>query len=380
MALGWARRGVLIVRLILHIGTHKTGTSALQECLRRNEGTLAKKGIHYARTARSKNANGLARLVAKSRRAEAQDFVNQHIAKARAIGADRLLISAESFYAMTIFFHRFNGNEYNDYWESESEAIELLKRLLPQDLPRKIIVFFRRQDYFLESIYRQVVKSSRAVSMTIEELRAFMSEALNYQRHMDIWNAAFPDCTVYTYEQASDNISEFFLRNVLQLENMQEFDGLDLRLNMRLSREVLEYKRLLNCMEMSPVDRRMSNLACTKLAQILTDDGRFRDFLAPESRATLLSEMERGNALLTQKFGMEPFPASSTVDWAPYPGLSAERARELAEHHARIKRSAAYQIEHFALSARQFVRQRLPMLAWIIPLARSLLPQHRRAP
>ena len=368
------------MRLILHIGTHKTGTSALQECLRRNEGALVQNGIYYARAARSKNANSLARLVAKKRSAEAQDFLQQHIAKAGALGADRLIISAESFYAMTTFFHRFNGKNCQDYWELESDAVELLNGLLPRYLPRQIIAFFRRQDFFLESIYRQVVKSSRAVSMTIGEFRDFMGEALNYQRHMELWKASFPDCKVYSYEQASNNIADFFLRNVLHFENTQKFDGLNLRLNAALSRDVLEYKRLLNRVDVAAVDRRMCNLACTKLAQTLTDDGGFRDFLAPEVRAALLNEMESDNAILVEKFGMQPFPAPSMEDWAPYPGLSAERARELADYDARIRRSPSYQIERLALLARQVLRHRLPMLAWAIPLARSLLPQHRRKP
>jgi hypothetical protein len=147
-----------------------------------------------------------------------------------------------------------------------------------------------------------------------------------------------------------------------------------------LSRDVLEYKRLLNHRDLSAVERRMSNLACTKLAQTLTDDGGFRDFLAPEARAALLNEMESDNGILVQKFGMQPFPAPSMEDWAPYPGLSAERARELADYDARIRCSFSYQIERLALLVRQVLRQRLPMLSWTIPLARSLLPQHRRRP
>ena len=55
------------MQLILHIGTHRTGTSALQVCLQRNEQILARKGIHYARIRPYKHSNGLAKLVAKRR-------------------------------------------------------------------------------------------------------------------------------------------------------------------------------------------------------------------------------------------------------------------------------------------------------------------------
>jgi len=79
-------------------------------------------------------------------------------------------------------------------------------------------------------------------------------------------------------------------------------------------------------------------------------------------------------------FGMKTFPPlsdESLKNWAPYPGLSAERAKQLAENHAHIKRSIGYRVERSALLARQYIR-RLPMTAWIVPLGRFLLPRHRR--
>jgi hypothetical protein len=372
----------LFVQLILHIGTHKTGTSALQDCLRRNEQLLADKGIHYARIKPYSNSNRLGSLIANRRGAEVRAFVDRHLEKASTLGANTLVISAESLYAMTIFFHKFNGRQDHDYWTSESEAIEFLHRVFPLDVTTRLIVFFRRQDYFLESVYQEVVKSSLSVAMPFDEFRVFFSEALNYRRHMEIWSTVFSDCAVYTYEQTSDNISEFFLRNVLHFTSTEEFEGLDLRVNVRLSRDVLEYKRMLNGIQMSAVDRCMSELACIDLALSLTDDGQYQDYLAPEARAALLRELEGDNARLSETFGMKPFPTlsdDSLKGWVPYPGLSVERARELAERHARFRMGAGYRIERSALLVRQFVQQRLPLLAWIIPLGRLLLPWHRRS-
>jgi hypothetical protein len=367
------------VQLILHIGTHKTGTSALQLCLQRNEQLLVSRSIHCARMRPYKHANGLARLVAKGQLTEAKAFVDQQLEKASALGAEKLLVTAESFYAMTLFFHKLNGR-YKDYWKLEKDAIEFVGRVLFSGVSKKLVVFFRRQDYFLESIYRELVKA-RSITMQIGEFRSFMGEALDYWRHIELWSAVFPSCSVYTYEQASNSISAFFLRNVLNLDTVQ-FEGVELRDNIRLSRDVLEYKRMLNGRDMSAADRYMSDLACTELARTLHDDGRFQSYLAPEDRAALLAEMEQGNVLLCNTFGMKRFPALSGEDlkmWAPYPGLSAEKAQELADCHARIKSSMGYQIERLALLVRQFIQRHLPMLGWIIPLGRSLLPHHRHS-
>jgi hypothetical protein len=366
------------VRVIVHIGTHKTGTSALQECLRRNEKILSRRGIYYARIAPYKNSNGLAKTVAKTRGAEVSAFVNRHFDRAIALGANTLIISAESLYAMTMFFHKFNGR-LGDYWTSETEAIEFLYRAFPKDAILKLVVFFRRQDRFLESIYREVVKT-RGEAMTIHEFRFFFAEALDYCHHMQIWSTIFPQCAVYTYEQASNNIADFFFRNVIKLTNLEDFDGLDSRFNVGISRDVLEYKRMLNCIEMSEVDRYLSNLACTELARILPDDGAFSDLLEPETRMAVLNEAATGNTQLSSLFAMKPFPVvghASQNNWKPYPGLSAERAEELAERYARITRSASYRIGRSALLARQFIQERLPRLSWTIALVRPLSPLRR---
>jgi hypothetical protein len=367
------------VQLILHIGTHKTGTSALQACLLRNERVLAQKGIHYARMAPYKNCNVLAKMVAKTPGAEVKAFVDRQREKANKIGANTLVISAEAFYAMTFFFHKFNNRGYGDYWDRESASIEFLHRALGPDPTTRLIVFFRRQDHFLESIYRQLVQS-RGLAMPIDKFKIFAHEALDYWRHMQLWGAAFPNCQVYTYDEATGNICDFFLRKVLNVTYAEQFEGLDLRLNIRFNRDLLEYKRLLNSLDTSDVDRYMSNLACLELARALSDDERYQDYLAPSDRVALLDEVKANNALLSGMLGMKPFPIpsdDSLTSWAPYPGLSKERARELAERHARIRSRAGYRIERLALIAREHIQQRLPLLSWMIPLGRSLLPKHR---
>lgn len=367
------------MRVILHIGTHKTGTSALQECLRRNEKTLARRGIHYARIAPYKNCNSLVRTVAKSRGPELQAFVRRHIDEALGLGAHTIVMSAESFFAMTMFFHKFNGR-HDDYWNIESESVAFLHRAFPQEVTTRPVVFFRRQDRFLESIYGEVVKS-RGVGTPIDEFGFFFREALDYRRHMEIWSTFFPDCAVYSYEQASNGMPDFFLRNILRLPDTDAFDGLEMRVNVRLNRDVLEYKRMLNAKEMSTVDRYLSDLACRDLARALPDDGAYKDYLAPQARKELMAEMAGGNAFLSEKFAMAPFPIVTDVcppDGTLYPGLSAEKAKVLAEHYARIRGSYRYRIARAALRVRQLIQYRLPKLSWILPLGRPFAPHRRR--
>ena len=123
-------------------------------------------------------------------------------------------------------------------------------------------------------------------------------------------------------------------------------------MNARLSRDVLEFKRMLNAAEMSPVDRYLRDLACGELAQALPDDGVYKDYLTPRARTTSHGRLESGNACLTETFAMEPFPGIPQDDpkaRSPYPGLSPERAALLAEGYARISRERP--LSHRAPSA-----------------------------
>jgi hypothetical protein len=218
--------------------------------------------------------------------------------------------------------------------------------------------------------------------MAIEEFRILMGEALEYSRQMEFWGAAFPDCSVYTYEETSNNISEFFLRNVLMVADLTEFEGLNTKSKIRLSRDVLEYKRMLNRIDRAPVEVRMNNFTCTRLNLMLKDDGQHHNHLRSDARVSLLRDLEHDCVRLIQRFGMKPFPPVSNEDaqvGSPYPGLSPETLRELREHHAQIKRTVSYRIEWWAQLIRHFIVKRLRVVAWIIlPLGRFALRRHKK--
>jgi hypothetical protein len=228
-----------LVQLILQIGTRKTGTSAVQECLHRNERILAERGIYYAHRARARSLNQLAQLIASGQSSEARALVDSHLAKARAHGATTFLISAESFFAITMFFHKLKGGDCEDYWALETRSIELLHDVLPADMPKRVVVLFRRQDRFLESVYAQTVRT-RALSATCEQFVASVVEALDYARHMRLWSRVFPDFVVRTYEETANAAARFFLGTVLKIGDLDRFAGLDLRINTSLARDLVE--------------------------------------------------------------------------------------------------------------------------------------------
>ena len=143
----------------------------------------------------------------------------------------------------------------------------------------------------------------------------------------------------------------------MTLQRVTQNVGLDLRVNTSLARDLVEYKRELN-KATSFVDQRMSNFVCAELERVVSDDGRYHDYLSPEARAKLLGDVAPGNATLVRDFGMTPFPTKqSASDWKSYPGLSPERASELRARHERIRWTARYQLERATLLLRQVTRR-----------------------
>jgi hypothetical protein len=371
------------VEIILHIGTHKTGTSAVQYFLQLNREVLAKKGIHYACFARSKNANGLGPLVAKGHSVPVREFVARHAEEAHQKGANRILISAESLFAMSTFFHKLNGR-CSDYWKLESAAIDLFRGVMPQDTPIKLIVFFRRQDTFLESIYCQMLSEDRKFTMNIKEFYVFMREALDYHEHLSMWSTVFPDFTVRTYEEASKNVVDFFLRTALEVNDFAEFKSADEGARWvvaRWNRDVIEYKMLLDRGVATSIDRTMNAFSCARLAKMFSYDRKNQDYLSLPEREALLHDFRLSNQLLIEKFGMTPFPviANYVKNWTPYPGLSQKKLMELRELDAQIRRTPTYRIERFTLLLRHFIVTRLKFSAWLVlPLGRFILRGHKR--
>ena len=131
-------------RLLLHIGTHKTGTSALQESLNSHRALLLQRGIHYPDTSRPpwphlpKHCSTFHAAVSDdpALQADERDWL---LAQARRPGVHTLLISEEGL----------------------SEPDERLPRFfqpLQAHLDIEVLCSLRRQDLFVEALYNQFTR------------------------------------------------------------------------------------------------------------------------------------------------------------------------------------------------------------------------------
>jgi len=360
------------MRLILHIGTHKTGTSALQKFLHINRELLLEQWVFYASRAGSKNANFMGRELVEGNQSVVQSFFAESLIKAEAAGANTMLVSAESLYAMSAFNLSLKDKPCDKYWELEKQAIESLRASIPQELEIQIVCYFRRPDQFLESIYNQIIKATR-YSGSIDEFLNVMMPALDYIGHIQLWQQVFgkEHCSVYGYENAGQNIVSEFLTKVLGIIEFEHYENKELRLNTRLSRDVLEFKRILNRIPASRVQREMDKRSCVVLNNQLGDSGRYHDYLISEKRSQLLQELDLMLASIATQFGVE-FAEARIGDAEAYPGLSVEKVAELIARYETTQTGTNFRIGKILLSMARSIRKNRLGLTWVLTLARWL--------
>lgn len=182
-------------RLYIHIGAHRTGTTAIQSMLARNRGALATAGLDYVNycllgTSHSPLALCLPSLrhamVSQLRGRNHTFDDSMYIAYSgppaskiytgfvdyiRKVKSPKLLISSECF------------SEWLD-------PADLAAHLSYQGLEIQILLSIRRQDRWIESIYSQVVKDQGLrYSESLEGLPQW--GMLDYLSQVDAWASAF---------------------------------------------------------------------------------------------------------------------------------------------------------------------------------------------
>nr|NQU92548.1 hypothetical protein [Bacteroidota bacterium] len=124
--------------LFIHTGVHKTGTTALQSFLYNNRDVLLKKhNIRYPKLDKDQfyfQHNYLATLLKQSKHDEFATLIKSFVPM-----SGRILLSSESF----------SGHQ------KIPKGMGLVKNLFDRV---KVIVYLRRQDLWIETIYKQLIK------------------------------------------------------------------------------------------------------------------------------------------------------------------------------------------------------------------------------
>ncbi|MDO6484949.1 hypothetical protein [Shimia thalassica] len=206
-----------MTRLIIHAGTHKTGTTSLQRSMAANTEMMAAKGVYYPvcweyfyknrPEEQSVNAHfALARCIAqqKDNQKKNLDKFFTHLNK---VGRDfdTVIISAESIY------RHFDETASGDLPLLERRRL-FLARLAEyfSEFDAEIALLFRRPDLFAESLYGEVIANSIRFQ-TFETTVRNQKQMYNYQLQIDLFSDFFP-VSALSFEQACKEglLSYFF--------------------------------------------------------------------------------------------------------------------------------------------------------------------------
>jgi len=294
--------------LILHIGTHKTGTTSIQHFCTDNRKALRARGLWYP----SPDLGSFPKHYAHHRIAHAIAGVDSNFSiddsrrffdrvRRRARHAERILVSAEPFYR-----HALNPDGPVDRQDPAQlhRFVEAVGTCLG-GFDVKVLVALRRQDRFAESLYAEQILAS-GYTASIEKFVSARSALLDYRQRLDDWASVFGESNmiVATFEPTRrDQPVEY---EFLELVGVNDTNGLDVAppRNVTPRRALVEFKRLINVNGQPTATnralRQWIEQAATDPTVTTPDIG--ERYMSPRSRIDLLDRSLDDNEHIAERF------------------------------------------------------------------------------
>ena len=193
------------MRLLLHIGTEKTGSTAIQEALQNSRTHLLKQG--YALPAFLHEANHRALACAFISDAESDDFLR---AQGLLDGADRAAFRDQLLESLAADLRSLESRAHSyvlssEHFHSRLRSVEeveyFARRVLPLFSSVRILCYLRRQDRLALSFYSQKLRDgyvppSILPLQNLERWAPRLPPFFDYEALLDRWETACPGATI----------------------------------------------------------------------------------------------------------------------------------------------------------------------------------------
>lgn len=287
-----------IATVYLCIGTMKTGTSSLQLFMRRNAVELNKQGYCYpqipvlGKNIHNRNANF---LIYRSANEDENKKKSEEL-EVRKKGYEIVAETAQNYENIVLSEELiWHHSKKKGFWSEIKEEFERIGCQV------KIVVYLRRQDELVQSLWNQNVKSEQCWYITFAEFineKQYSYFPLNYYKKLNQIAKAVgkENVIVRVYEQlqfgGSQNnlISDY--TSTLGIKLNDNFKNMDASTNQRMRGNFIEIKRIVNSV---PEYREMSNFLAEYIAKI----GTAKEEMCPSGKTSLFS-FEGQNTFMKQ--------------------------------------------------------------------------------
>ncbi|WP_299007966.1 hypothetical protein [uncultured Shewanella sp.] len=274
-----------MVKLYIHIGSHKTGSTTIQHGLKEKSKDGMKEGWRYVKTPKCVKQLMWAH--------EYNTTLVDNFKKA--LKKNIKLHNEISHYVMSSEF--IMGNPDNGYKNSAIAAKILRKATEEYDV--SIIIYLRRQDDFVESMYTQNIHQGRTIDFNTFFEAFKVDEALDYRRILNDFELEFDkeNLIVKSYHAASkvgllNDFSEVIGSRLL-LESTRK------RSNPSYSKSALEIARICNP-HLHKKDRR--KMRTSLQASMMKKKEESFSFLSPDLREKFLIKYIASNKAVSERF------------------------------------------------------------------------------
>lgn len=211
--------------LVLHVGTHKTGTTSIQHFCNVHQGELQKFNIYWPKEKVRENPTQhsiLGRMLSEGRSNDVQAYFDRVKISAAEAGCERIFLSGERLSLLT-------ANE-----------IRALQDIAAMDM-RVVVYFWNIYDYALSTINQLMELGKHRFDG--KKIAQIFRKRFNYSSIIETWEQQLgtDNVAVYSYDEHKKELIQHFFRNTFTLELPEQVgkliprnESLDLNLMMNV--------------------------------------------------------------------------------------------------------------------------------------------------
>lgn len=330
--------------LFLHIGTHKTGSTSIQSVLTKEKEKLKEEGIYYLGGFRE-----LSKPM-KVRTEYDEDHVRKFQKKVKESINQSKFSNPHTYIASN---ENWSGSTLNAYDNAALNAKILRDIFKNFDFNIRIIVYLRRQDSFIESVYAQKVKRGDTDLTFQDFLELVHKKQFHWISLLDSYAKFFgkENIIVQRFDkevlQTKNSLVQSF-GTIINSEHLKVFENTVVE-NTGYSKDVMEFARMAN-KHLTKKERRTLRFLLIE-ANIKNDNYSFFNL---KDRRELLSHYEKSNRIVANEYlsdtNDELFSKRDLVEEntkKTYKGLSIESlARILSKLYLIQHQKLLTKIEH----------------------------------